>query len=52
MAHRFGAGPLQDYAIRLLSQFDTEPNTIKVSQGQVSPTGDLIEPLTPREPEV
>ncbi|RPJ32176.1 MAG: hypothetical protein EHM35_11735 [Planctomycetaceae bacterium] len=50
LAHA-GAGPLRDYAIHLLSQFDAEPHDIKVPEGQVPSTG-LIEPLSRRELEV
>jgi LuxR family maltose regulon positive regulatory protein len=46
------ASPLRDYATHLLSQFDTEPQTITATQEKDSPTGDLIEPLSQRELEV
>ena len=45
-------GPLREYAIRLLSQFDTEPHTITAAQGKASPAGNLVEPLSQRELEV
>jgi LuxR family maltose regulon positive regulatory protein len=45
-------GPLRDYSIYLLSQFDTEPHQIMAAQTRVSPTGDLVEPLSQRELEV
>jgi len=59
LAHA-SAGSLRDYAIRLLSQFDAEPQTIPTAQETVSPAGDssagsgqvLVEPLSPRELEV
>ena len=59
LAHA-GAGPLRDYAIHLLSQFDVEPHGIKSAQEKVSTAGDplassgqaLIEPLSQRELEV
>ncbi len=59
LAHA-GAGPLRDYAIHLLSQYDVEPFVVKVAQGKVSPTGNpsassgqaLVEPLSQRELEV
>jgi LuxR family maltose regulon positive regulatory protein len=43
-------GPLQDYAARLLSQFDAEPHLARAAQ--VSPAGNLVEPLSQREMEV
>jgi LuxR family maltose regulon positive regulatory protein len=53
-------GPLRDYAIHLLSHFDTEPHVVKAAHGKVFPTGDpsassgqaLVEPLSQRELEV
>jgi LuxR family maltose regulon positive regulatory protein len=51
LAHA-GASPLRDYAIHLLSQFDAEPHMITAAQEKVSPTGDLVEPLSQRELEV
>jgi LuxR family maltose regulon positive regulatory protein len=45
-------GPLRDYAIRLLSQFHAEPHVVTAAQEKVSPTGDLVEPLSQRELEV
>jgi len=55
-----GAGPLRDYAIRLLSNFDSEPHGVTTAQEKVSPAGDpspgsgqaLGEPLSQRELEV
>ena len=62
------AGPLRDYAIHLLSQFDAEPQVVTAPQKTASPAGDpsashvvspvepsgqaLVEPLSPRELEV
>jgi LuxR family maltose regulon positive regulatory protein len=57
------AGPLRDYAIHLLSQFDAEPQVATAPQkmdspasyvvSPVKPSGQtLIEPLSPRELEV
>jgi len=62
LAHA-GAGPLRDYTIRLLSQFDAEPQVVTAAQEKASPTGDpsarlrqsgqaLVEPLSQRELEV
>jgi LuxR family maltose regulon positive regulatory protein len=51
LAHA-SAGPLRDYAIHLLSQFDAEPNVVTPAQEKVSTTGDLVEPLSQRELEV
>jgi ATP/maltotriose-dependent transcriptional regulator MalT len=59
LAHA-GTNPLREYAIRLLSQFEAEPQTITAAQGKNSPTGGpsaslgqaLIEPLSQRELEV
>jgi LuxR family maltose regulon positive regulatory protein len=45
-------GALRDYSIRLLSQFDAGPHQIMAMGEKVSPTGDLVEPLTLRELEV
>jgi len=53
-------GPLRDYAVRLLSHFDTEPHGVTAAQEKASPTGDLlassgqalVEPLSQRELEV
>jgi ATP/maltotriose-dependent transcriptional regulator MalT len=47
-----GAGPLRDYAIHLLSQFEAEPHAVTAAQGKISPDGDLVEPLSQRELEV
>ena len=65
---RADAGPLQDYAVHLLSQFDSEPRVIAEAQQSASPAGGpsashvvsrvephgqaLVEPLSPRELEV
>ena len=46
------AGPLRDYCLHLLSQFDAEPQTITATQEKDSPTGDLVDPLSQRELEV
>lgn len=54
------SGPLRDYVIRLLSQFDVELQIFKTTQEKDSPTGDLlprigktlVESLSPRELEV
>jgi LuxR family maltose regulon positive regulatory protein len=43
---------LRNYAVRLLSQFDTEPPVVTAAQVKVLPTGNLIEPLSERELEV
>ncbi len=51
LAHA-GAGRLRDYAMRVLSHFDAEPHGIPAAQEAVSPTGDLVEPLSQRELEV
>jgi LuxR family transcriptional regulator, maltose regulon positive regulatory protein len=45
-------GPVRDYSILLLSQFDAGPHQIIATQERVSPTGDLVEPLTLRELDV
>jgi LuxR family maltose regulon positive regulatory protein len=47
-----GSSPLQDYVIRLLSQFDNEPHQGTAARKQVLPAGKLVEPLTRRELEV
>jgi LuxR family transcriptional regulator, maltose regulon positive regulatory protein len=46
------ADPLRDYAIHLLSQFDAEPHGIMAAQENVSPSSNLVEPLSKRELEV
>lgn len=59
LAHA-SAGPLRDYAIRLLSHFDAEPHAVAAVQEKASPAGDpsassgqaLVEPLSQRELEV
>jgi LuxR family maltose regulon positive regulatory protein len=43
MAH-VGAGPLRDYAIRLLTHFGAEPHLATAAQPTVAPSGDLVEP--------
>jgi LuxR family maltose regulon positive regulatory protein len=48
LAHA-GAGPLREYAIHLLSQFDAEQQPITAAQEKASPAGNLVEPLSPRE---
>jgi LuxR family maltose regulon positive regulatory protein len=47
-----GAGPLRDYASRLLSQFDAEPHGVTAPQKVAFPASDLVEPLSQRELEV
>jgi LuxR family maltose regulon positive regulatory protein len=51
LAHA-GANPVRDYAIRLLAQFDAEPQVITPVQEHAFPAGTLVEPLSPRELEV
>jgi LuxR family maltose regulon positive regulatory protein len=51
LAHA-SAGPLRDYAIHLLSQFDAEPRVVTAPQKIASPAGGLVEPLSQRELEV
>jgi LuxR family maltose regulon positive regulatory protein len=46
------AGPLRDYALHLLSQFDAEPLVTMAAQEKASPTSELVEPLSQRELEV
>ena len=46
------AGRLRDYAIRLLSHFEVDPQGITAEQEKAPPAGSLVEPLTPREFEV
>jgi LuxR family maltose regulon positive regulatory protein len=46
------AGPLRDHATHLLSQFDHKPHTVTAAQKKVSPTDELVEPLSQRELEV
>jgi LuxR family maltose regulon positive regulatory protein len=50
LAHA-SAGPLRDYAVRLLSAFDAEPRP-PAPQEKVPPTGDLVQQLSQRELEV
>jgi LuxR family maltose regulon positive regulatory protein len=62
LAHA-GAGPLRDYAVHLLAQFDAQPQVVTAAQEKASPTGVpsarlgqleqvLVEPLSQRELEV
>jgi LuxR family maltose regulon positive regulatory protein len=51
LAHA-SAGPLRDYAIRLLSQFEAEPHVVAAAQEKNSSAGDMVEPLSQRELEV
>jgi LuxR family transcriptional regulator, maltose regulon positive regulatory protein len=51
LAHT-GAGPLRDYATRLLTHFDAEPHVAAAEQANASPAGGLVEPLSQRELEV
>jgi LuxR family maltose regulon positive regulatory protein len=50
LAHT-GPGSSRDYAVRLLSAFDAEPQS-PASLEKVPPTGDLAQPLSQRELEV
>ena len=45
-------GPIQDYAVHLLSHFDAEPHTTPAEHEKISSVGDLVEPLSQRELEV
>jgi LuxR family maltose regulon positive regulatory protein len=47
---RAGDGPLRDYAVRLISQFDAEPHVEPATQEKASPAGDLTEPVALLEP--
>ncbi|HEX9074367.1 MAG TPA: LuxR C-terminal-related transcriptional regulator, partial [Anaerolineae bacterium] len=47
-----GYGPLRDYGLHLISQFDAEPYQVAAAQEKAPSTGGLVEPLTPRELEV
>jgi LuxR family maltose regulon positive regulatory protein len=51
LAHT-SSGPVRDYSIRLLSQFDVELKTKKTAQEKTSPADTLVEPLSQRELEV
>ena len=51
LAHA-SSGPVRDYSIRLLSQFEAELPNIKAVQEKIYPTETLVEPLSPRELEV
>jgi LuxR family maltose regulon positive regulatory protein len=51
LAHS-GSGRERDYAIHLLSKFETEPYLVAAVQEKVPPNGNLVEPLSPRELEV
>jgi LuxR family maltose regulon positive regulatory protein len=46
------AGPMRDYAVRLLSHFDAEPQPISALREKAAATGNLVEPLSQRELEV
>jgi LuxR family maltose regulon positive regulatory protein len=46
------AGPVRDYALRLLSQFEAESHTLTAARETASSIGNLIEPLSEREREV
>jgi len=46
------AGPVRDYALHLISQFNVQPGEVMRVQEKSSSNGDLVEPLTPRELEV
>jgi LuxR family maltose regulon positive regulatory protein len=45
-------GPLRDYALKLLSQFDAEPHRVLGARKTGSLPDNLVEPLSPRELEV
>jgi LuxR family maltose regulon positive regulatory protein len=45
-------GPLRDYAVHLLSQFDAKPHSLRAAQEEASSTGELAEPVSQRELEV
>jgi len=47
-----GSGTVRDYAIHLLSKFETEPHHVAAAQEKVPPTGVLVDPLSRRELEV
>jgi LuxR family maltose regulon positive regulatory protein len=47
-----GAGPLRDYAGRLLLQFEAEAQRVPSAHDKVSPAGELVEQLSQRELEV
>jgi len=51
LAHAKPSG-LRNYAVRIHSQFDTEPPVLSAPQQKTFPTGNLIEPLSQRELEV
>ena len=51
LAHA-SSGPVRDYSICLLSQFEAELPNIKAVQEKIYPTETLVEPLSPRELEV
>ncbi len=46
------AGHVRDYASQLLTLFDAEPNRMALPLQKAHKTGDMVEPLTPRELEV
>ena len=47
-----GESPLKQYAVRLLSHFNAEPNAVIRTEKKISPNDHLIEPLSQRELEV
>lgn len=49
---RASPGSLRDYAVRLLCQFDAEPQAVTATPAKDAPVGDLAEPLSQRELEV
>jgi LuxR family maltose regulon positive regulatory protein len=51
LAHA-GSGPVRDYAIQLLSKFETESHFVAAAQRKAPLAGNLVEPLSPRELEV
>ncbi len=51
LAHA-SSGPVRDYSIRLLSQFEAELQTITAIQEKIYPAETLVEPLSPRELEI
>jgi LuxR family transcriptional regulator, maltose regulon positive regulatory protein len=46
------SGPLRDYAMRLLTQFEAELQMIAAAKERAAPSGGLVEPLSQRELEV
>jgi ATP/maltotriose-dependent transcriptional regulator MalT len=47
-----GAGPMRDYAVRLLAHFDAEPQPISTLQEKAASIRNPVEPLSQRELEV